>query len=319
MQSLVLASLFAATSLAAGTTKRGIIGVDNIHSFEDQATLLRGNAPSWAYNYAAQPGNATWFGSLEFVPQLWGGDAAASFEAEVLANVPATKNIFAFNEPDGDGSGQATMTPSLAATIWKQYVEPLRAHNISLGSPSCTGTDSGIQWLQEFYGNCTSCHIDFVTTHWYGNYAGLAAHLGNMYAVFNATPIWITEMGIDYASLEDTESMFNSSISWLDGLSWVDRYAWFGDFRSEDSNLGPNVTMLNDDGGLTTIGVSYLYTNGTNFTSGVNTSSSAASKTTHAATATVTTALKSGSVRAQSSNQMTIASILFSICLVLVL
>lgn len=311
MLSLVLASASILSTVCATNGKRGIIGVDNIHSLEDQKTLLAGNASTWAYNYGTQPGNATWFGDLEFVPQLWGGDAASTFEADVLANVPATKHIFAFNEPDGSGSGQATMTPALAATVWKTYVEPLRKHNITLGSPSCTGTDSGIQWLKEFYGNCTTCHIDFITTHWYGDYLGLAAHIGNMYAVFNGTPIWITEMGIADVSLEDTESMFNSSVNWLDGLSWVDRYAWFGDFRSSDSNIGPNVTMLNASGNLTGIGEDYLYQSSNNLTvtytpttsSGSNngaddqsSSSSSSVSGAHAAAATVTaTSSTSGS------------------------
>lgn len=241
------------------SSKRGLIGVDNVNSFRDHPTLLAGPALSWAMNYGTQPGNSSWFGTLEFVPQLWGANDASSFQEDVLANVPATKHIYAFNEPDGTGPGQATMSPAEAAATWQKYVEPLKAHNISLGSPACTGTDGGIQWMKEFYGNCSDCTVDFLTTHWYGSFEGLAAHIGNIYNVFNGTPIWITELAIAGAPIDDTVYMFNTSVHWLDSLSWVDRYAWFGSFRSSESNIGPNATFLNANGNLTSIGQEYLY------------------------------------------------------------
>ncbi|RYE97042.1 MAG: hypothetical protein EOO77_39815, partial [Oxalobacteraceae bacterium] len=231
-------------------------------------------------------GNATWFGNLEFVPQLWGGDDAASFQAAVLANVPATQNILTFNEPDSAGDGQATMTPALAATIWKKYVDPLADHGIRLGSPATTGTDSGIQWLKEFYGNCTDCQIDFIATHWYGSFQGLAAHLGNLYNVFNGTKMWVTELGIDFATIEDSNSMFNQTIPWLDNLEWVERYAWFGSFRSSESNIGPNATFMDANGDLTSMGKTYLYQVKT--ASNATTSSSTTRRSTTRSTATAT-------------------------------
>ena len=253
-----LALLGIATS-ANMTFKRGLIGVDNVHSFQDQPTLLNATALSWAMNYQSLPGNASWFGNLEFVPQFWGSSGGEDFRSNVLASLSTVKHVYAFNEPDGTGPGQSNISPSDAAALWLQYVQPLKASNISLGSPACTGTNEGIQWLEEFYGNCTTCTIDFITTHWYGSFEGLAAHLGNLHQTFNATPMWVTELGIDYASVPDTQYMYNTSINWLDGLSWVDRYAWFGSFRSIDSNIGPNATMLNATGGLTEIGENYLY------------------------------------------------------------
>jgi len=38
----------------------------------------------------------------------------------------------------------------------------------------------------------------------------------------------------------------------------VGRYSYFGAFRSEESNVGPNAVMLNNDGQLTDIGSWYL-------------------------------------------------------------
>ncbi|CCG80982.1 Putative uncharacterized protein [Taphrina deformans PYCC 5710] len=284
MLSALVIVLEAVQAVSAVAGKRGLIGVDNIHSKGDQPTLIKSNATTWAYNYGTQPGNSTWFGNLEFIPQLWGGNNAATFMSEVLANNPATTHVLTFNEPDGQGGGQATMTPALAATIWKQYVEPLKAHNISLGSPACTGTDSGIQWLKQFMGNCSTCHVDFIATHWYGDFSGLSSHLGQLYNTFNGSKIWVTELGIDSATLSETQSTFDTSIAWLDDLSWVDRYAWFGGFRSIDSNIGPNATFLDANGGLTKIGTEYLYTNQT-----IKTPAAAATTTRLSATATATT------------------------------
>lgn len=294
MLGLILASISFLEGASATFGKRGIIGVNNVNTFQDQPTLLAGNASQWAYNYGTQPGNATWFGNLEFVPQLWGGNDAASFQSQVLANVPATQNILTFNEPDSAGSGQATMSPALAATIWKKYVDPLADKGIRLGSPATTGTDSGIEWLKQFYGNCTGCRIDFIATHWYGSFQGLAAHLGNLYNVFNGTTMWVTELGIDNASIEDSDWMFNQTIPWLDNLDWVERYAWFGSFRSTESNVGPNATFLNAKGALTPIGTEYLYqiktvTNGT-------TSSSSTTRRTSTRTSATATASTSGAI-----------------------
>ena len=39
---------------------------------------------------------------------------------------------------------------------------------------------------------------------------------------------------------------------------YVDRYSYFGSFRSDVSNVGPNAAMLTQDGKLTDIGSWYL-------------------------------------------------------------
>jgi hypothetical protein len=279
-------------------TKRGLIGVNNAHSFGDHATLMAGTQLSWAMNYGVSPGNDSWFAGLEYVPQLWGGNDAASFMSEVLAQNPLPKHILTFNEPDGSGGGQATMTPAKAAKLWKAYVEPLKQHNITLGSPGCTGSNDGIVWLQQFLGNCTACSVDFVATHWYGSYQGLADHLGHLNGVLNGSkPIWVTELGIAHTTLQATESMFNSSIPWLDGLSWVERYAWFGSFRSTDSNLGPNATMLNAQGGLTQLGNQYL-----NVAPSASSASTTSSRTTAAATSSPSGTARSLAIRIEVSH-----------------
>jgi hypothetical protein len=41
-------------------------------------------------------------------------------------------------------------------------------------------------------------------------------------------------------------------------MSNIERYAYFGSFRSSESNVGPNAAMLTQDGQLTDIGSWYL-------------------------------------------------------------
>jgi hypothetical protein len=48
------------------------------------------------------------------------------------------------------------------------------------------------------------------------------------------------------------------SAEYFDRLDYVERYSYFGSFRSDASNVGPNAAMLNNKGQLTDIGSWYL-------------------------------------------------------------
>ena len=62
----------------------------------------------------------------------------------------------------------------------------------------------------------------------------------------------------DRSFRQDTQGFFNASIEYLDRLDYVQRYAWFGSFRSDVSNVGPNGAMLNSQGQLNYLGAWYL-------------------------------------------------------------
>jgi hypothetical protein len=70
--------------------------------------------------------------------------------------------------------------------------------------------------------------------------------------------IWITEYAYNDATLPDTQSFFNSSAEYFDRIDYITRYSYFGSFRSSQSNVGPNVSMLDKNGKLTDIGSWYL-------------------------------------------------------------
>ena len=98
-------------------------------------------------------------------------------------------NVLSFNEPDGPFVyGGSNMEPSAAAQIWINNMIPLQEMGVRVGLPACTGGPSGMPWLKNFLSECSklvstddetrNCTYDFVTIHWYGNFEGLASHMG---------------------------------------------------------------------------------------------------------------------------------------------
>lgn len=80
---------------------------------------------------------------------------------------------------------------------------------------------------------------------------------------FPGVPLWVTEYNVNQQPLDVTQAIYKQKTEYMDRLPEVERYALFGAFRSDVSNIGPNGTMVNDEGDLTTIGMWYLGKNGT--------------------------------------------------------
>ncbi|KAI2641279.1 glycoside hydrolase family 128 protein [Xylaria nigripes] len=256
--------------------KRGLIFIPNDKTPQDNAIWVQdGSDLTWYYNYAATPSPAFADNSqdeFEFVPMLWGSIDDTSFLSTVRGLMDGGRNIrhvLTFNEPDGPfQNGGSDITPSKAAQVWVDNIIPLQEQGVKVGLPACTGAPSGIPWLQAFLGNCSelissgeevkSCSYDFVTLHWYGNFEGLASHMGEYSAAFPNAPQWITEYNLANEDLEATQEFYNMSSEYYDRLDSVARYSYFGSFRSDVSNVGPNGAMLNNDGDLTDIGSWYL-------------------------------------------------------------
>ena len=112
--------------------------------------------------------------------------------------------------------------------------------------------------LYRFITKCTSCTISFIPIHWYGSFESFASHVGEYHQAFPGIPLWVTELGFAHQSLTVTQGFFNASVEYLDRLEYVQRYSWFGAFRADVSNVGPNGAMLSDRGEVTEIGKWYL-------------------------------------------------------------
>lgn len=74
--------------------------------------------------------------------------------------------------------------------------------------------------------------------------------------------MWLTEFNYHDQSLEATRTFYRAATVYLNMLESIERYALFGAFRSDVSNVGPNATILSDQGQLTDIGLWYLGRNG---------------------------------------------------------
>ncbi|KAI8957344.1 glycoside hydrolase family 128 protein [Daldinia sp. FL1419] len=277
------ALIIALSSLVVAQTrspKRGLVFIPKSDNPEDDKVWVRsGSDLTWYYNYESTPSPA--FDGIpqdqfEFVPMLWGAADDTSFLKSVRSQINSGRKIthvLSFNEPDSQYNGGSNIEPSKAADVWIKNIAPLAGQGVKLGLPACTGGWGGIPWLQQFLGNCSelmstegvkkNCTYDFVSIHWYGNFEGLASHMGEYAAAFPNVTQWITEYNFDNQDLSTTKAFYNASSEYFDRMDSVSRYSLFGSFRSRDSNVGPNAAMLNNNGQLTDIGSWYLGVSGT--------------------------------------------------------
>ncbi|KAL2258005.1 hypothetical protein VTK26DRAFT_8854 [Humicola hyalothermophila] len=268
----------AADSLSS--PKRGLVFTPNETTrVDDRIWVQEPSCLTWYYNYRPEPEptyNDIPQSEFEFVPMLWGAPEDlddTSFLSTVRGLVEDKgihiTNVLSFNEPDGPFEhGGSHMDPADAARVWVKNLIPLQEMGVRVGLPACTAAPSGLSWLQNFLSECSklistdettrNCTYDFVTIHWYGNFEGLASHMGDYSAAFPNKTMWITEYNLDHQDLKATQLFYNMSAEYFDRLDSVERYSLFGAFRSDVSNVGPNGAMLSADGSLTDIGAWYL-------------------------------------------------------------
>ncbi|EON65545.1 hypothetical protein W97_04783 [Coniosporium apollinis CBS 100218] len=253
--------------LAEPSSKRGLVYVPSQeHPQDDNIWTQAGSDLTWYYNYGAEPSAPFLSSNLEFVPMLWGASddrVGTAFYDTVKAQIDAGANInyvLGFNEPDGDPSTGGSQIPvDLAAATWIREIEPLRELGVKLGAPATTGAPNGFTWLQNFFEECAGrCNPDIMPVHWYGNFEGLASHVGQKMAAWPNMTIWVTEYADANNGLEASQKFYNQSAEWFDRMENITHYSYFGSFRSDVSNVGPNAAMLTQDGELTDIGSWYL-------------------------------------------------------------
>lgn len=193
---LLLAALPTALTQATYTrsSKRGLVFIpSDTHPYDDEIWVESGSDLTWYYNYGPQPSPAYYNltqEEFEFVPQLW--TSSSTFLSTVTSMISGGRNIshvLTFNEPDGStATGGSNLAPSAAASAWISQVQPLKKLGVKLGAPAVTGSPGGFTWLQQFFDACasqgTNCTADFIPVHWYGNFQGLADHLGQVYGTY---------------------------------------------------------------------------------------------------------------------------------------
>lgn len=178
---------------AAANSKRGLCFVPNITTPQDDYIWTKEPSDlTWYYNYDSLPShvfhNLTQ-DELEFVPMLWSAPAQdddTTFLETVkslIENGTDIRHVLTYNEPEIDHDGSSGVNPAFGAQVWVNNIIPLQEMGIRAGLPGTTGSTDGLPWLRQFLGNCseitgTDCVYDFVTLHWYGNFEGLASHIG---------------------------------------------------------------------------------------------------------------------------------------------
>ena len=236
MRSEVVLSALALFSTAncdgvSRSAKRGLVYVPNVKTPEDNSIWDSSSSDlTWYYNYGASPSpvfakNPT----FEFVPMLWGLPPTTSdmtFLNTVQQQIKDGANIsyvLAFNEPDGQSSTGGSGVPAvLAAQTWIREIEPLKKLGVKLGAPAVTGAPSGFNWLQNFFTACDGgCSADFIPVHWYGNFEGMASHIGQVRGTYPNMTIWVTEYADAGASLADSQNFYNASSQYFDRIEYV--------------------------------------------------------------------------------------------------
>lgn len=147
------------------------------------------------------------------------------------------------------------MNVSSAVSAYKQWVQPM-AGKVKLGSPAVTngvGSGIGADYLKQFMGNCTSCTVDFIPLHWYGDVTkpgSFKTYVQNFHSQFKK-PLWITEFGTNGGTEAQIVTFLENVLPWLDQQAYVQRYAYFMD-RAAGS---PYLLETNDT--MTDIGVTF--------------------------------------------------------------
>lgn len=121
---------------------------------------------------------------------------------------------------------------------------------------SAFGADCDIEC--RFFEACSDCTIDFIPLHWYGSFDGVAGHLATYASAFPNMTFWFTEFAFNHQDVLPSQEFFNLTMEYFDRMDNVEKYSWFGSFRSDVSNVGPNSALLNQDGELTYIGAWYM-------------------------------------------------------------
>jgi len=265
------------TSLTfAASTKRGISMLGDDHRSDWSLLTSTGSPLSWYWNWSPWPASPSLVSSLQFVPQIHGIDNIEENVAQALKLPDNSTHLFTFNEPDGTtDSGGSSISPEDAAKAYIKHILPLRKENggrFLVSHPATTGSPNGLEWLRDFNTSCykqskTGCPSDFIATHWYGAFDGLTTWIEQIDTYYNtntsrATPlkIWITEVAVPQVDEDSTVEMMNQTLPWLEEKEVVERYAWFGMFRTDESNAwtGKQVAMFGKDGALTELGALYM-------------------------------------------------------------
>lgn len=254
-RALFVSGLMATAALAAphqahqhqhakrSTTKKGA-------AYNEASLVSALTGVSWAYNWNMEP-DGTLPNGVEYIPMLWGPKMYSGWsDAANSALSSGSKYLMGFNEPDV--ASQANLSPSQAASDYKQYMTPY-ANQATLVSPAVSNSGSsgqGLDWMKSFLSECSDCKVSALAVHWYADasltdyfkqFVNQAIDLANQN---NIPEVWITEF---QATGDDTSQVqfLTEIIPWLESQQGVGRYSYF---MCSDSVLLTAANVLSDIG-----------------------------------------------------------------------
>ncbi|KAF8070086.1 glycosyl hydrolase catalytic core-domain-containing protein [Lyophyllum atratum] len=216
---------------------------------------------SWYYSWSPYSIDA----DLEYIPMLWGQKSVDQFTSTINETIArhGVKAVLGMNEPQQ--TGQSNLTPADGATMWKTYLEPLRAQGIRLGSPAPSSAPSGKIWLQDFFTACDGgCTVDFIALHWYDvNATRFIEYVEDFYNTFQR-PLWVTEWACQnyndvdkQCSQDDIVLFLDKTQSFMDNAAYVERYSWFG-AMTDMQGVNPGDALMDREGKINALGKQYI-------------------------------------------------------------
>ncbi|EIW85400.1 hypothetical protein CONPUDRAFT_141982 [Coniophora puteana RWD-64-598 SS2] len=170
--------------------------------------------------------------------------------------------VFTLNEPDING-----ISPSQAASWYKQYVNPLPIKKALPAITSSTDAGKGFDWLHSMISACGGkCSYDYINLHWYGgSFADFKSHVQKAHSEFPNSKIVITEFALQNPSGGQSAQVnfFKQAFSFLDGADYVQLYFPFvatspALLQQNDAAavgyVGTGSCLYNNDGSLSAVG-----------------------------------------------------------------
>ncbi|KIJ59194.1 glycoside hydrolase family 128 protein [Hydnomerulius pinastri MD-312] len=191
---------------------------------------------------------------------LWGWNQVDDFKRLVVQGYAT--HVLGMNEPNEPS--QSNMSPQDGASLWKQYIDPLKYQEYYLISPACTNDQAGLDWMKNFVQACDGCTIDAVAFHFYGtDPASFIEHATILHNMYNK-PIWVTEFadqnfsGIGgQASMDEIYAFQSAVVAFVENTPWIEAAFPFG-VMYDLQGVNEGNALLAGDGLPTALGYNYF-------------------------------------------------------------
>lgn len=222
------------------------------------SSLSDWKAATWLYTWSPHcPSNTD---GIACYPMLWGSNQIGDFKS--LVKKGYSNVVLGFNEPNQ--AGQSNMDPGTGISLWKTYIQPLKAQGYQLISPATSSAPSGKTWMTDFFNGCGGCTFDGTGLHYYDvDTVKFQAYVKDFYDSFKH-PIWVTEYacqnfnGGKQCTRDETNTFHETMKKFFEDTSWVAHYSPFG-VMHQMQGVNTFNQMMNGDGSPNALGQMYLH------------------------------------------------------------